>query len=241
MRIIGTELYDKGFESAVAEFIDLVQQAPKNLIVSASDANVLVQARSKADIRKIVDACYWNLPDGVPSVWISKLKGSKTINRCSGPDFFKRIILESKSLNVNHYLCGGAPEVANELNKVCQTWGNKNIVGTFCPPFKDLSDEEYQEIANDINAKGTNVLWVGLGTPKQLYFSYKISKLTNVQFILPVGAAFDFHTGRVKQAPKWIQKSGIEWLYRIFQEPRRLTKRYLNVIPNFIYYNLLDR
>jgi len=240
MNVIGTELYDKGMDSAVEEFVDLLKQPPKNLLISPSDANVLVHARTNKEFKKIVDNYFWNLPDGMPSAWILKLKGAKNATRCSGPDFFKQIINETKDLPVNHYLCGGAPNVANQLKDTCKRWGNNNVVGTHCPPYKELSDQELQTIANDINEKQINVLWVGLGTPKQIYFSSRISKMTNVQFIIPIGAAFDFHTGKVKKSPIWIQNIGMEWVYRIYQEPKRLFKRYLKVVPQFIWYNLVS-
>jgi N-acetylglucosaminyldiphosphoundecaprenol N-acetyl-beta-D-mannosaminyltransferase len=242
MKVIGTELYDKGMDAAVAEFITIVQKEEKNnLLISPSDANVLVHARRKPDFKKVIDDYFWNLPDGVPSVWVMKIKGSKTADRCSGPDFFKRIMMETKDIPIKHYFCGGAPGVANELAEVCKSWGNNNVVGTYCPPFKELSDEELAEIAQDITAKETNVLWVGLGAPKQQYFSHRIAQFTQLQFIVPVGAAFDFHIGKVKKAPLWIQKLGMEWFYRVCQEPKRLFKRYIDIVPKFIFYNLIDR
>lgn len=241
MKVIGTDLYDKGMDNAIKEFIDLLDKEPKNRLISPSDANCLVLARTDKQFKNVLHTYFWNLPDGMPSAWILKLKGAKQATRCSGPDFFKRIIHETKNMPVNHYLCGGAPGVATKLGETCKKWGNNNIVGTNCPPYKDLTDEEIQEIADDINQKGTNVLWIGLGSPKQVYFGDRISKLTNVQFIVPIGAAFDFHIGKVKKAPQWIQNMGMEWFYRVCQEPKRLYKRYVTTVPQFIWYNLIDR
>ena len=242
MKVIGTELYDKGFEELVFEFLTLLsKESNDNLLISPSDANVLVLARTNKGFKQIVDNYYWNLPDGVPSVWVMKLKGAKAVSRCSGPDFFKQIIHETKDLPVNHYFCGGADGVAKELLLVANSWGNEKIVGTYCPPFKELSERDLLNIAADVNNQGTDILWVGMGAPKQIYFSNQISNFTNVKAIIPIGAAFDFHTGRVSKAPSWIQKMGMEWMYRLLQEPKRLFKRYLNVVPKFIYYNILDR
>ena len=240
MKVIGIELYDKGLNSAVDEFKLLARQEPKNLLVSPSDANVLVQTKRNIDFKRILEQYFWNLPDGMPSVWIMRLKGAKATTRCCGPDFFERIILETKNLPINHFLCGGAEHTAIQLKDKCIEWGNHNISGTYSPPFKALSETEIMDIANIINLAETNILWVGLGAPKQIYFSHRISKYTNVQFIVPIGAGFDFHTGKIKKAPQWIQKSGMEWFYRICQEPKRLLKRYLSVIPRFIFYNITD-
>ena len=122
----------------------------------------------------------------------------------------------------------------------CIRWGNNNIAGYDSPPFKELSQDEMKSQAEKIQAANPTIVWVGLGAPKQIYFSHHLAKLLETHFIIPVGAAFDFHTGRVKKAPLWIQKIGMEWCYRLFQEPKRLAKRYFTVIPLFIWYNFVD-
>lgn len=240
MKVIGTDLYDKGMDEAVREFITLAQEKPQNRMVSPSDANVLVHARRNADFAELLNRFFWNLPDGVPSVWILKLKGAKKANRISGPDFFKRIMVETKNLPINHYLCGGSEGTAKALAAKCQTWGNNRVVGYYSPPFKVLNEDDYAQMALDITQKETHVLWVGLGAPKQIYFAEEIRKHLNIQFIVTIGAAFDFHTGKVKKAPTWIQKIGMEWCYRLIQEPGRLGKRYLKVVPLFLGYNVVD-
>lgn len=240
MKVLGTKLYDKGFQSAISEFIELVQSKPKNLLISPSDANVLVEAKTNTEFKKVVDDYYWNLPDGVPSVWILKLKGAKNANRCSGPDFFKQIMIKTAQLPINHFLCGGAEGVADKLAVSCKEWGNNNVIGTYSPPFGEMTEEQFKELSERINAKKSNIIWVGLGAPKQLYFSHKLRAYVKVQAILPVGAAFDFHTGRVKKAPAWMQRIGMEWFYRLLREPGRLFKRYAKAVPAFVFYNLLE-
>ncbi len=241
MKIIGTDLYSYGFESAVNDFLELLKGPPKNLLISASDANVLVLAKEDESFKKITGDYYSHFPDGMPSVWMLRLKGSKSATRVGGPDFFKRIINETVATDAKHFLCGGAEGVADSLKKTCEDWGNNQVVGTYCPPYKDLSEEEIKDIANIINESGATILWVGLGAPKQLYFAHRIVKYTKVHAILTIGAAFDFHTDRVKKAPSWIQRIGMEWFYRLTQEPRRLFKRYARVVPKFIYYNIVDK
>ncbi|MFT5824316.1 MAG: N-acetylglucosaminyldiphosphoundecaprenol N-acetyl-beta-D-mannosaminyltransferase [Crocinitomix sp.] len=239
MKVIGTDLYEHGMDAAIEEIVALSTAPAENLLISPSDANVLVYARRNKAFKAVLEQYFWNLPDGVPSVWILKLKGAKQATRCSGPDLFEQVIRATTHLPINHYLCGGAEGTAKELAQTCLEWGNKNIVGYYSPPFKELSEKEYKEMAERINAVQTSILWVGLGAPKQIYFSHQISKYTQVQFIIPIGAAFDFHTGKVKKAPRWIQKCGMEWFYRLCQEPRRLAKRYFTVVPLFLWYCLL--
>jgi len=168
-----------------------------------------------------------------------KAKGTKKATLCSGPDLFEQVIQATAHLPINNYLCCGAEGTAAALAEKCSEWGNKNIVGHNSAQFKDFTEEDYKAIAKQINTAETTMLYAGLGPPKQIYFSYEISKFTKAQFIIPIGAAFDFHTDKVKKAPKWIQKCGIEWFYRLCQEPKRPDKRYLTVVPFFIWYNFI--
>jgi len=244
MRVLKTELYDKGFESAIADAYALLNnpEPVKNLIISPSDANVLVHARTNNGFQNIVNQFYWNLPDGMPSVWMLKLKGAKNAGRISGYDFFEELIKRTAGSNINHFLCGGKKGVAENLKTVCESWGNNNVCATLSPPYKEeLSEEELKTIAKEINSNNTDVLWVGLGAPKQLYFAHKIASYTQVKLIITIGAAFDFHTGTVKKAPSWIESTGLEWFYRLLKEPTRLFKRYFKVVPQFIFYALVDR
>lgn len=242
MRVLNTDMYDKGFDSVIKDSIELLKTDVKNLRVSLSDANVLVHSRTKKDFHAITKQFFWNLPDGVPTIWVLKLKGSKNASRISGYDYFEQLVKAGINLNVKHYFCGGKPGVAGQLKEKCSTWGKTIVSGYSTPPFKDsLSEEDIKVLAEDINKTQPDILWVGLGAPKQLYFAHEISKHINVKLVVTIGAAFDFHTGAVKKAPPWISSSGFEWLYRLLKEPNRLFKRYLNTIPKFILYNLLDR
>lgn len=209
--------------------------------ISASGAHGLVFTKENTFFKEILKDFYLNIPDGMPLVWIGKLKGAKKIKRCYGPDIFKNLIKKSAGKDIRHFLCGGKPGVAEKLQNICENqFGNIQICGTYSPPFKDLTEEEIQVIAKFINSKQTDILWIGLGTPKQEIFAYRISKHLQCGYIITVGAAFDFHTGTIKQAPKIIQQSGLEWFFRLTIEPKRLWKRYLNIVPKFLTYSLLD-
>ncbi|MFK8037973.1 MAG: WecB/TagA/CpsF family glycosyltransferase [Crocinitomicaceae bacterium] len=240
MRVLGTELYDKGFDTAVEELIQFSKLAQENKLISASDAHVLVTAKTQPEFKEILQSFYWNLPDGVPSVWLMKWKGAKEANRISGPQFFEAVIKATKNMNINHFLCGGAEGVAQQLKVVCESWGNQNVVGTLSPPFRAFLNTDYIDIGEKIIDSRAHIVWIGLGAPKQIYFANELKKHTNVQGMVTIGAAFDFHTQRVKKAPKWIQKIGLEWLFRLYQEPKRLFKRYFKTVPYFIWYALGD-
>ncbi len=243
-KVLGVELYNKNLSSAVSDVISLCVQNNKqkeNRCVSASGAHGLVYSERQKAYKNLLNDFYINLPDGMPGVWIGRLKGENLMKRCYGPDFFKILMKESAGKNIHHFLCGGKEGVAEELKKECGIKFNNNaIVGTFCPPFKKMTDDEVNALAKIINKVGANIVWIGLGTPKQEYFAAKLKQYTNVDFIITVGAAFDFHTGRLKQAPSWVQQMGLEWLFRLYTEPRRLYKRYFKIVPLFIFYNLKE-
>ncbi len=213
-----------------------------NRQISLCDANVLVTSKKNRYFKNILkNETYLNLADGMPGVWVGKLKGAKNIDRCYGPDVFKYIIKKSSDSNLKHYFTGGKEGVAENLRTYCfDELGNSNIVGVHCPPFTEMSDNEITKIAEDINESDADIVWIGISSPKQDIYAHRLKKDLNAHFIFTIGAAFDFYTGNITQAPKFIQRSGFEWLFRLIMEPKRLWKRYFTVIPLFIYFNLLD-
>lgn len=242
-KVLEVELYDTGLKSAVKEtLMQCGAEWPRdNKCVSATGAHGLVTAFKEPQFKQTLDAFHWNLPDGMPGVWIGKLKGAKRMTRCYGPDFFREVFSESAYLPVNHFLCGGQEGVANQLRAaVSQKFGNNRVVGTYCPPFREMTDQEFRALANVINESGTNIVWIGLSTPKQERFARRLAQWVDVNFIVTVGAAFDFHTDRVVQAPGWMQQLSLEWFFRLMTEPKRLYKRYLEVVPLFIFLNLKE-
>lgn len=241
--ILGIPVYAGPLQAAVDHVISacIERNENHNLRISATGAHGLVTARKDAAFRNVLQSCYLNLPDGMPGVWVGKLKGKKSMERCYGPDFFKAVIEKSGSHPINHFFCGGKPGIADELKTVCEhSMENKHITGTFSPPFGPMTDNELAELGKTITAAQTHILWIGLSTPKQELFATRIARFVNVRFIITIGAAFDFFTGKVIQAPRIIQRSGLEWFFRLCIEPRRLFKRYFTVVPLFIFYNVLD-
>lgn len=237
--ILGIPIFSKSIPDIIE--IILTDKGKSNKCISATGAHGIITAQRDKEFNLVLNSFYANLPDGMPCVWIGKLKGAKKMERCYGPDFFKDTIIASKDKKINHFLCGGKIGVAEELKQVCERkFGNYNVVGTYSPPFCEMTDDEIKELANKINSLDTNIVWVGLSTPKQEMLAYRLSKFTNVNFICTVGAAFDFHTNRVKQAPKWVQNIGMEWSFRLVMEPKRLWKRYFEIVPLFIWYNIME-
>jgi N-acetylglucosaminyldiphosphoundecaprenol N-acetyl-beta-D-mannosaminyltransferase len=243
INVLKIPLYDDTLSSSVASLITtcLEQKEKTNRCVSATDAHGLVYAQKNEEFAYILKNFYWRLPDGMPSVWIGRLKGAKNMERCYGPDFFKDVMIISAGKPIKHYLCGGKDGVAEKLKKACGArFNNFNVVGTYCPPFRAMTEDEMATLADDVNYRNADVVWLGLSSPKQEFFAAQLARFTTVHFIVTVGAAFDFHTDMVAQAPKIIQKMGLEWFFRLCMEPKRLYKRYAEVVPMFIYYNVKE-
>jgi N-acetylglucosaminyldiphosphoundecaprenol N-acetyl-beta-D-mannosaminyltransferase len=243
VNVLEIPLYGDGRRKAVSEVIEVcTSNAMKgNRCVSATGAHGIVYAKKHPEFEFVLQNFFFNLPDGMPGVWIGRLKGAKKMDRCYGPDFFRDVMINTKNIAIRHYLCGGKEGVADKLKSACSTsFGNHNVVGTFCPPFSGMSDDECLAFAADVNSRSTDILWIGISTPKQEILAYRLAKYLNVHFIITVGAAFDFHIGEFKQAPKIFQKMGMEWFFRLCMEPRRLFKRYFEVVPLFIYYNIRE-
>lgn len=241
--ILGIRIYNRDIPSIVAEIKQVCSgNSPReNRCISATGAHGIITARKDPVFKKILNNFYANLPDGMPAVWVGKLKGERAMKRCYGPDFFKETIKATANSDIKHFLCGGTEGVAEELEINCrERFGNQNIAGTYCPPFKKADEYDYEEIANLINQSGADFVWVGISTPKQETFAKHLSRYTDAHFLATVGAAFDFHTGRVKQAPSWMQNVGLEWLFRLLVEPRRLYKRYFEIVPKFLIFSLRD-
>ena len=243
IHVLDVPLFDQDISAAVKTCISQINSgnAKENKCISATGAHGLVLAKKNQDLYSILSGFYLNLPDGMPSVWIGKLKGAKRMKRCYGPDFFKEFVLRSASYNIKHYFCGGKEGVAELLKiSVKKKFNNTNVIGCFSPPFREMTEDEYAELGQEITELKSDIVWVGLSTPKQERFAHKLSNFTKTHFIITVGAAFDFHTGNVRQAPKFIQNLGLEWFFRLVTEPKRLWRRYLEVVPLFIYYNLIE-
>jgi len=205
-----------------------------------SNVHVVTESQFDHQLKTAVNAADLALPDGMPLAWIANFEGHRLPGRVCGPEFMTRFCAATAGHGYRHYFFGGAPGVAEELAARLQhTYPGLTVVGAESPPFRPLSEDEELELAARLNDR-VDVLWVGLGCPKQEKWMHAHRHL-RVGVMLGVGAAFDFHTGRVNQAPLWMQQRGLEWLYRLSQEPRRLWRRYLILNPLFILFYLGQR
>jgi len=204
--------------------------------VCVCTVNTVMECQKDPELRKIVNSAGLATPDGMPLVWLTKLRGFRNVDRVYGPDLLLAFCALAEKKGYSNFFYGGADGVPEELAKnLQQRFPKLRIVGTFSPPFRPLAPEEDGCVREMIDTASPDVLWVGLSTPKQEKWMADHLGCIRVPVMIGVGAAFDFLSGRVKQAPKWVQRSGFEWLFRLSQEPKRLWRRYLIYNPLFIY------
>jgi N-acetylglucosaminyldiphosphoundecaprenol N-acetyl-beta-D-mannosaminyltransferase len=235
----GLSIYEASLQRAIPVIVEQLSTdlstVDQTRCISATSAHGLVEAYKDSTFKNILKQFYWNLPDGMPLAWWGRLKGYSQMDRCYGPDFFAGVMKATSKMEVAHFFCGGKPGVAEELKTATELkWGNKNVTGTYGPPFSPMQEADWEVLVSKIKQSKAQVIWIGLSTPKQEKFAFELSKRVKIKFIITVGAAFDFHTGRLSQAPKWMQRAGLEWFFRLGKEPRRLWKRYIEIVPKFV-------
>jgi len=209
--------------------------------VCIAPVSTLVECQGNKKYLDIVNNAAAVTPDGMPLVWVGKWKGFKNIRRTYGPDLMIAVCAEGQDKGYKHYFYGATPETCRLLEvNLKKRFPRMSIAGKFSPPFRDLSEEEDNQIVESINRANPDILWVGLGSPKQDYWMYYHRDRLNVPVMVGVGAAFDFLAGTKPQAPRWMQRSGLEWLFRFCCEPKRLWRRYLIGNSKFIFYLLKD-
>ena len=209
--------------------------------VCVTGVHGVMEAQRDAEFRAILNGSLMTTPDGMPMVWVGRGQGNADMSRVYGPDLMLELCARSQETGFTHYLFGGADGVALELKRSLEArFPGLRIVGTYTPPFRPLNQEEEQTLAAEIARLKPDVVWVGLSTPKQERFMARYLGRLDCTLMIGVGAAFDMHSGRTKQAPKWMQRNGLEWFFRLVQEPRRLWKRYAQNNPAFVYRVLLQ-
>jgi N-acetylglucosaminyldiphosphoundecaprenol N-acetyl-beta-D-mannosaminyltransferase len=204
--------------------------------VTITNVYSVSEARRDSALRDIFNHALLSTPDGMPMVWMGRLLGYPTIRRVYGPDLVLNLCDHGRSFGFSHFFFGGKPGVAEDFAANLQErFPGLQVAGTFCPPFRLLNPEERAVLMQKVRETHPDFFWVGMSTVKQERFMAEyMSILPEAKIFIGVGAAFDFLTGRVKQAPRWMMGLGLEWLFRLFQEPRRLWRRYLIYNPLFV-------
>ncbi len=215
------------FEEAVARIIHFAQNARSDFVVTPNVDHV-VNLEKDEEFRRVYEAASLVVADGMPLVWGSKLIRRPLKERITGADLLPRLCEEAAKHGLKVFFLGGPPGAADLASKkLCERWPALQVSGTYSPPFGFEKDqEENKKIIKLINHSSPNIVFVGLGAPKQEKWIFHHHEQLNVGVLLGIGAAIEFAAGTVKRAPRWVQKIGLEWFFRLCQEPRRLAKRY---------------
>jgi N-acetylglucosaminyldiphosphoundecaprenol N-acetyl-beta-D-mannosaminyltransferase len=223
---------------SVADAADRIQDyvaSGRPHYVCFSNVHSVVLGQRDEEFRRIINEADLALPDGMPVVWAGRLLGHRMRERVDGPGMMLELCRRSPPLGHSHFFYGGAEGVAPRVaERLKGRFPGLNVAGCLTPPFRPLTPEEDAEVVSTINASGAGVVWVGLGAPKQERWMAAHLGQLRAPVMLGVGAAFDFHAGRLKRAPRLMQRLGLEWLFRLAVEPRRLWRRYLHTNSAFL-------
>jgi N-acetylglucosaminyldiphosphoundecaprenol N-acetyl-beta-D-mannosaminyltransferase len=224
----------------VATATDLIGQLATNAhgaYVTVTGAHGIVESVYDARVHEAHERACIVVPDGMPLVWLGQLLGFNSIGRVYGPDLMSSVFSRKELRQLRHFFYGSTPAVVDKLTATLKSrFGEFNLVGAHSPPIRPIGFDEDDEILSHIRQLKPHIVWVGLSTPKQeLWLCNHMHKIGSGVGI-GVGAAFDLLSGTTLQAPRWVQRSGLEWAFRMAVEPRRLFRRYLFIVPRFLYY-----
>ncbi|QHI70198.1 WecB/TagA/CpsF family glycosyltransferase [Tichowtungia aerotolerans] len=226
--------------SSVTRHLSSGRDARLPAMTAALGVAGIVEARRNQKLQRILNESVLNTPDGMPLVWLGKLFGYRSIERVYGPDLLRDACAYGEARGWRHFFYGAAPGIVEKLKIALeQKHPAIRVSGIYCPPFRDLTPEEETEVVDMVNSSGTDIFWIGISTPKQLYFMDRIRSRLTCKIICPVGYAFDVNAGVEEDAPDWAKYSGFQWLHRAIKQPR-LWKRYLPDNPRFVWEVILQ-
>jgi N-acetylglucosaminyldiphosphoundecaprenol N-acetyl-beta-D-mannosaminyltransferase len=221
----------------IDEWVSLRQQR----YVCVATVHSVMGAQEDPGFRTILNSAGLVTPDGMPLVWLCRRRGFPRTDRVYGPDLMLAACEAFLRRGTRHFFYGGAPGVPEELTERLRSrFPDLVVAGSYSPPFRPLTPDEDDEVTDGINATNPDIVWVGIGNPRQEYWIAEHVGRLSAPVLIGVGAAFDFHAGVKKQAPRWMQRNGLEWLFRLAAEPRRLWRRYLVYNTWFVGLLLLE-
>jgi N-acetylglucosaminyldiphosphoundecaprenol N-acetyl-beta-D-mannosaminyltransferase len=233
VNILGVKVDAIDMAEAVVTITDWIRNHEPHY-VCVTPAHGIMECQRDPQLRRIFNNSGLTTPDGMAIVWLLKLWGHPHVSRVYGPDLMQAICKGSLETGWSHFFYGGLPGVANQLAERLQaSYPGLKVAGTYSPPFRPLTAQEDNMVIQMIAASRAQIVWVGVSTPKQERWMADHVGQVGAPVLIGVGAAFDFLSGRKKQAPRWMQQSGLEWLFRLASEPRRLWRRYLEY-PRFV-------
>ncbi len=226
VNILGVEVSAINMGQALETMEEWIRRKEQHY-VCVTPAHSVMDCYHDPSLREVFNESGLTTADGMAIVWLLRLHGCRHVSRVYGPDLMREACRLSVEKRWRHYLYGGEPGVAEGLKSALEAqYKGIEIVGTYSPPFRPLTEDEEGQVVAAINAASPDILWVGIGSPKQERWMHQHCGKVSASVMAGVGAAFDFLTARTPQAPRWMQQAGLEWLYRFWHEPRRLWPRY---------------
>ena len=239
--VLGVGVEAVQIPEVVAQMEEWIKEKAACHSIAATGMHGIVEAQRDSSFEEILNATDLVVPDGMPLVWLGRRRGYNLPRRVYGPELMLAFCEQTQEKSYRHFFYGGEPGVAEQLAKsLNRRFPAMQVAGTYSPPFRPMSKEENEEIVAMISHAAPDVLWVGLGTSKQERWMHEHKNRLNVPVLVGVGAAFDLLSGRKKQAPRWMREHGLEWLFRLCREPRRLWRRYLIYGAQFVLYVALE-
>lgn len=233
--ILGVKVHATDMDRALARVESALATGDKGYVCVTGVQGVM-EAQSDLNLKRIINGALLTIPDGRPTVWVGWLRGFLKMRQVTGPTMMLRLCALSAEKGYTHFFFGGNDGVAEQLKQsLTQRFPGMKVVGTYTPPFRPLNAEEEAELIRMVAETKPDFFWVGLSTPKQERFMDQYVSKLDAKLMFGVGAAFDIHTGRIKDAPYWMKLTGVQWMHRIYQDPKRLWKRYLVNNPKFVY------
>jgi N-acetylglucosaminyldiphosphoundecaprenol N-acetyl-beta-D-mannosaminyltransferase len=235
VEVVGVDLALTDYERTL-DWIDAAIESDDRGYICVCNVHAVMAAKEDHELREALRTSSINVPDGQPLVWAINALGYPLGQRVYGPELMARACERATGGGQRFYLYGGRNQgalVQLALNLRHRYPGVK-IVGGYSPPHRPLTEEEAAAVADEINRAEADVVWVGIGVPKQEKWMARMRDRLDAPVLIGVGAAFDFHAGLVAQAPSWLQEAGLEWAYRLAHEPRRLWRRYMRYNPRFL-------
>lgn len=238
--VLGIHIAPFDLNGALAFLSNAIAHRIKGYVCLAG-VHGIMEAHRNPTLHDTFEASLLSLPDGIPTVWVGHWQGHAAMRQITGPDLMLEIIGGPHFAGCTHFLYGGKPGIAEELRDTLQQrFPRSRILGTYTPPFRDLSPLEEKQFIATINTLRPDIVWVGISTPKQERFMRRMLPHLDTTLMFGVGAAFDFHTGRIKDCPQWVKRAGLQWLDRLIQDPRHLWRRYLRNNPTFLWFIFLQ-
>jgi N-acetylglucosaminyldiphosphoundecaprenol N-acetyl-beta-D-mannosaminyltransferase len=238
--VLGNRVHAIQMSDAVERMCCWIDEAQsKTRYVAVTGMHGIAESLQNSQFREILNTAGLVVPDGMPLVWLGRLHGFPLRQRVCGPELMESFC-QTTGNTYRHFFFGGTDGVAEKLAKTLREKHGIVVAGTYTPPFRALTDDEEKELDAMVKETAPDILWVGLSTPKQEKWMYEHRYRLKVAVMLGVGAAFDMNSGGMRRAPEWMRSNGLEWLFRLLSEPRRLWKRYLITIPRAVWFVCLE-